>query len=278
MTLRQRLSNSQRYILLILIFLCVQVWWRYVYYTLYSNKMLSLPGSDEGNEKPQVAFDAWGRQESLLNAAERNGSADKMPFFYYFIIGSRSLCASVCPITVNSWMLLRLECHSICLSITTTGKVWKGACVDHHRGVYLALNLPGFGDGRQVTSSHHHGPRNTTHGWHLYVCISLLVLACVCVCVCLHDNLFACGLQHHVLGPFIPVLVGLWLVHDLLEHRPLPAQKQSNVFSLFISCYLQGISDTLANRFPCILHLLLNHPTLLILSTLFWTGGWGKLQ
>lgn len=46
-------------------------------------------------------------------------------------------------------------------------------------GVYLALNLPRFGDGRQVTSSHHHGPGNTTHDSDLYVCIYVLVRAVV---------------------------------------------------------------------------------------------------
>lgn len=42
----------------------------------------------------------------------------------------------------------------------------------------------------------------------------------------LHDNFFACGLQHHVLGPVVPVFVGLGLVHDLLEHGPLPVHRQ----------------------------------------------------
>lgn len=62
------------------------------------------------------------------------------------------------------------------------------------------------------------------NGYHISF---LTIVPCVCVYVCLHDNLFACGLQHHVLGPVIPALVGLGLVHDLLEHRPLPAQKQA---------------------------------------------------
>lgn len=50
--------------------------------------MLRLPGGDEVNNKQQAAFDARGRQESLLNASERNWSADKMSFCAHFIIGS----------------------------------------------------------------------------------------------------------------------------------------------------------------------------------------------
>lgn len=52
---------------------------------------------------------------------------------------------------------------------------------------------------------------------------------CVRVCVrfCIHDDLFARSLQHHVFGPVIPVLVGLGLVYNLLEHGPLPAQRQT---------------------------------------------------
>lgn len=49
--------------------------------------MLSLPGGDEVNKKQQAAFDARGRQESLLNASERNWSADKVSFSAYFITG-----------------------------------------------------------------------------------------------------------------------------------------------------------------------------------------------
>lgn len=51
--------------------------------------------------------------------------------------------------------------------------------------------------------------------------------ACRRVCFSVHDDLFARGLQHHVLGPVVPALVGLGLVHDLLEHRPLPGREQN---------------------------------------------------
>lgn len=77
------------------------------------------------------------------------------------------------------------------------------------------------------------------HNW-----ITVLVLALICTCVfwCLHYNLFACCLQHHVFCPVIPVLIGLWLVHDLLEHCPLSAWKQnqySSAHCLMITCALQ---------------------------------------
>lgn len=63
---------------------------------------------------------------------------------------------------------------------------------------------------------------------YLYIFVAVIV----CVCLCLHDNLFARGLQHHVLGPVVPALVGLGLVHDLLEHRPLPVQKQNRALAV----------------------------------------------
>lgn len=59
------------------------------------------------------------------------------------------------------------------------------------------------------------------------VCLYTSAGACRRVCLSIHDDLFARGLQHHVLGPVVPVLVGLGLVHDLLEHRPLPGRKQN---------------------------------------------------
>lgn len=65
------LSNSQIGLLFMLMCLCAQAWWQCVYYILYWNKMLSLPGGDVGNKKQQVAADAWGRQKPLLNAAEK---------------------------------------------------------------------------------------------------------------------------------------------------------------------------------------------------------------
>lgn len=66
------------------------------------------------------------------------------------------------------------------------------------------------------------------------MCMSVYLCCCHCVRVCLrlHDNLFARGLQHHVLGPVVPALVGLGLVHDLLEHRPLPVQKQNRAIAV----------------------------------------------
>lgn len=54
--------------------------------------------------------------------------------------------------------------------------------------------------------------------------------AIVKACLRLHDDLFARGLQHHVLGPVVPALVGLGLVHDLLEHGPLPVPRQRGAF------------------------------------------------
>lgn len=202
--------------------------------------MLSLPGSDEGNEKHQVAFDAWGRQETVPHAAERNGSTDIMSFSVYFITGSPlsqslswSLSTSPSLNTAKGWMLVRLEWHFT----TTTGKCERTSCGDH-ADEHLALNLPRFGNGRQVTSGHHHGPRNTTHDQY-HLCNISLYTACVCVCLCLHDYLFASGLQHHVLGPVVPVLVGLGLVHNLLKHCSLPAQNENKdpiVYRCVCSC------------------------------------------
>lgn len=96
---------------------------------------------------------------------------------------------------------------------------------------YLALDLPGFGDGGKITSRHHHGPEHTT--WLSLSGLSFFFFfffySCLCVQLNLHDNLFASGLKHHVFGPVVPVLVGLGLVHDLLEHGSLPAQKQTDL-------------------------------------------------
>lgn len=49
------------------------------------------------------------------------------------------------------------------------------------------------------------------------------------LCFHLHDDFFAGRLQHHVFGPVVPVLVGLGLVHDLLEHRPFPGRTQTEI-------------------------------------------------
>jgi len=66
--------------------------------------MLSLAGRDEGNEKQQVAVDAWGHQE-----------ADRMSFSVYFIFGSPLrqplLSPNACLITVSRQMLRRLKWH-----------------------------------------------------------------------------------------------------------------------------------------------------------------------
>lgn len=125
------------------------------------NKMPSGPGSDEGNEKHRAAFDAWHRQESVLNAAARNWNVVKMSFSSYFIIGSPLAepllepihhCVSVC------------ECERHCITSSRAEIT-----------LYLALNLPRFGDGRQVTSSHHHGPTNTTH--HITISTSVYTVS-----------------------------------------------------------------------------------------------------
>lgn len=106
--------------------------------------------------------------------AQRNGSTDKMSFSVYFIIGSPlsrslswSLSTSQSLNTAKGWTLVRLECH-----LTTT-------TVRDHADEYLALNLPRFGDGRQVTGGHHHGPRNTTHANIISVYWYLPLRVCV---------------------------------------------------------------------------------------------------
>lgn len=172
---------NQRCFLFTLICLCVQAPWRCVYYTVNWYKMLSLPGGDEGNEKHQVAFDAWGRQESLLNAAERSGSADKMSFSVYFIIGP----PLTEPLLEPVFECVSYYCERLDVSVPGVPfynwSTKRSLCGDH-TGLYLALNLPRFGDGRQVTGSHHHGPGNTTHDWDLHVC-TFLVGVGVCVSV-----------------------------------------------------------------------------------------------
>lgn len=111
--------------------------------------MLSLPGGDEGNEKQQVVFDAWGRQESLLR--EMAALTERLSLSTLSLVPpSRSLRTSV-------WALL--------LRAAGCERGWRDILQlrQDHTGVYLALDLPRFGDGRQVARSHHHGPGNTTH-------------------------------------------------------------------------------------------------------------------
>lgn len=159
-----------------------------------------------------------------------------MSFSVYFIIGSLLTEPLLEPV---SYYCERLD-------VSEAGEpfyihdceVWKRTLCRDHADAYLALDLPWFGDGREVTSSHHHGPTKTIHDldW-LFVCMYVCWYRhCRYVCLCLHDNLFARRLQHHVLSPFIPALVGLGLVHDLLKHRPLPAQKQSSAPVLISVC------------------------------------------
>lgn len=139
--------------------------------------MLSLPGGDEGNEKHRVAFDAWGRQESLPNARPEKWqhwqNVILCLLYHWFAALSRSLSWSLSTSqslnTAKGWTLVRLECH-----LTTT-------TVRDHADEYLALNLPRFGDGRQVTGGHHHGPRNTTHANIISVYWYLTLRVCVCV-------------------------------------------------------------------------------------------------
>lgn len=69
-----------------------------------------------------------------------------------------------------------------------------------------------------------------------------IFLGCV---LYLHDNFFARGLQHHVLGPVVPVLVGLGLVHDLLEHGPLPVRRQRGKEKVFFESLRAGSVDAL---------------------------------
>lgn len=223
--------------------------------------MLSLPGGDEGNEKHQVPFDAWGRQDSLLNATERNGSADKMSFSVYFIIGSPSkslswcLCMSVCPIIVNGRVLVRQVCTLLWIS--------HGLAMADRSQAVIIMAL------------------ETQHMTQIFMSVYMCWYVPLCMCLCLHDNLFACGLQHHVLGPVIPVLIGLGLVHNLLEHCPLPAQKQhtapipGSFIHLYLMCCTRHWWYSFLNM--CILHLILPYwllykwPEVFLIIKKVWT-------
>lgn len=221
MTLRQQLSSSPRWFLFILICLCVQPLWRCVYYIVNWGKIPSLPGEMKSTELFLMHEDVRShcctllREMAALTKCHSLSTLSSVPISLSLSWSPRT---SVFLIAVNSWMPLRLKCH-----FTITAKPKRTHCAEIT--LYLALYLPRFGYGRQVTSSHHHGPWNITHDWDMHVVCWCLPLH-VCVSV-IHDNLFACGLQHHVLGPVVPVLVGLGLVHDLLEHCPFPAWKQS---------------------------------------------------
>ena len=46
-------------------------------------------------------------------------------------------------------------------------------------------------------------------------------------CLNSHNNFLPCLIQHHVLCPLLLSLIRLRLIHDLLEHRPLPTEHTS---------------------------------------------------
>ncbi len=141
---------------------------------------------------------------------------------------SRVVYDCVLVMTVNSWMLVRLEWYSTAAAVKHRKDfAWRShSCVPCSEPPMVWRWQTGHKQSSSWPWKH-----NTTHDWDLYVSKSLLVPSlCVCVCVCLHDNLLARGLQHHVLGPVVPVLIGLGLVHNLLEHRSLPARKNKRLY------------------------------------------------